>query len=110
MLADAHVPFRHERGSEEPAARPLHQADDVARPFSSYDRGPVWRLALEDYQGGSLADLLSDHADEVLSEAAPDAKREKIVEHLFRALTDINAEGSAVRRPQTLAELVAVTG
>ena len=38
----------------------------------------------------------------------PDA--EKIVEHLFRALTDINAEGSAVRRPQTLAELVAVTG
>ena len=28
-------------------------------------------------------------------------RREKIVEHLFRALTDINAEGkrSAVRRP-----------
>ena len=40
----------------------------------------------------------------------PDSERQKIVEHLFRALTDINAEGSAVRRPQTLAELVAVTG
>ena len=39
----------------------------------------------------------------------PIAHREKIVEHLFRALTDINAEGSAVRRPQTLAELMAVT-
>ena len=36
--------------------------------------------------------------------------RERIVEHLFRALTDINAEGNAVRRPQTLAELMALTG
>ena len=45
-----------------------------------------------------------------MAAAAPDARREKIVEHLFRALTDINAEGNAVRRPQTLAELVAVTG
>ena len=45
-----------------------------------------------------------------MAEAAPDEPREKIVEHLFRALTDINAEGHAIRRPQTLAELQAVTG
>ena len=41
---------------------------------------------------------------------APDPERQKIVENLFRALTDINAEGNAIRRPQTLAKLLAVTG
>jgi Novel STAND NTPase 1 len=45
-----------------------------------------------------------------MANVAPDPERQKIVEHLFRALTDINAEGSAIRRPQTLAELTAVTG
>ena len=45
-----------------------------------------------------------------MAQAAPDPERQKIVEHLFRALTDINAEGQAIRRPQTFAELVAVTG
>ena len=75
------------------------------------DDGPVWHLGLEDYRGaGGLATLLSDHADEVMAQAAPDPERRKIVEHLFRALTDINAEGQAIRRPQTFAELVAVTG
>ena len=39
-----------------------------------------------------------------------DRAAREIVEHLFRALTDINAEGHAVRRPQTLAELKALTG
>ena len=70
-----------------------------------------WRLGLEDYQDvGGLATLLSDHADEVMKKAAPDPERQTVVEHLFRALTDINAEGQAIRRPQTFAELVAVTG
>ena len=32
-LADASVPFRHETRSEEPAARPAHQADDAPLPF-----------------------------------------------------------------------------
>ena len=45
-----------------------------------------------------------------MAAAASDELREKIVEHLFRALTDINAEGHAVRRPQTFGELGAVTG
>jgi hypothetical protein len=109
-LADASVPFRHETGPEEPVARPAHQADDALPSSFSYGRGPLWRLSLENYQGGDLVTLLADHADEVMAAAAPDAKRQKIVEHLFRALTDINAEGSAVRRPQTFAELMAVTG
>jgi WD40 repeat protein len=75
-----------------------------------YEEGPAWRLGLEDYQGSGLTALLSDHADQVMAEAAPDARREKVVEHLFRGLTDINAEGNAVRRPQTMVQLVAVTG
>ena len=86
------------------------EIDEAPLPFRR-DDGPVWRLGLEDYQGaGGLAKLLSDHADEVLAQAAPDGERRKVVEHLFRALTDINAEGQAIRRPQTFAELVAVTG
>jgi WD40 repeat protein len=82
-----------------------------------HQTGPAWQLGLEVYRGaGGLAELLSKHADDVMAEACRDPepeeqnKREKIVEHLFRALTDINAEGNAVRRPQTLAELMAVTG
>ncbi len=86
------------------------EIDDAAVPYH-LKTGPAWRLDPEDYrEAGSLAMLLSDHADEVLADAAPDARRERIVEHLFRALTDNNAEGSAVRRPQTFAELMAVTG
>jgi WD40 repeat protein len=110
--AEAAVPFRHESGLED-ADAPVHLGvrDSVSRPSFSHHRGPAWRLGLEDYRGaGSLIDLLSSHADEVMAQAAPNARRKKIVEHLFRALTDINAEGSAVRRPQTLAELAAVTG
>ena len=110
VLEDAPVLFRHEAGSEEPVAHPADEAQEAAQPFSFRDRRPGWRLDLDDYRGGSLAVLLSAHADEVMAKAAPDPCRQKIVEHLFRALTDINAEGNAVRRPQTLAELVAVTG
>ena len=45
-----------------------------------------------------------------MATAASDPYRLKIVEHLFRALTDINAEGHAIRRPQTFGQLQAVTG
>ena len=95
---------------EEPVARPADEAQEAAQPFSFQGRRPGWRLDLDDYRSGSLAVLLSAHADEEMAAAATDPRRRKIVEHLFRALTDINAEGNAVRRPQTLAELVAVTG
>ncbi len=111
-FAEDAAPFRHESGPDDGVA-PLHlgASDVVQRPSYSHDRGPSWRLELEDYRdAGGLAELLSRHADDVMAEAAPDPRRQKIVEHLFRALTDINAEGSAVRRPQTLAKLMAVTG
>jgi hypothetical protein len=99
-------------GLAEAASHYVHQPFELAEaaaPFR-YEDGPAWRLGLEDYQAGALTTLMSDHADQVMAEAAPDTRGEKVVEHLFRALTDINAEGNAVRRPQTLARVVAVTG
>ena len=34
-----------------------------------------------------------------MASVAPDERRERIVEAVFRALTDVNSEGSAIRRP-----------
>ena len=59
-------------------------------------------------QAGSPAQALSDHADRVLAAAAPDEPRKATAEKLFRALTDINADGQAIRRPQSFRELLAV--
>jgi hypothetical protein len=76
-----------------------------------FQRSPKWRLGVEDYRcSGGLAALLSGHADEVMAMAAPDAERRGIVEHLFRALADINAEGQAIRRPQSFGDLMVTTG
>jgi hypothetical protein len=58
---------------------------------------------------GGLGCLLSKHADAVVDEAAPDPERRAAVERLFRALTDFNVEGKAIRRPQAFRELIAVT-
>jgi formylglycine-generating enzyme required for sulfatase activity/energy-coupling factor transporter ATP-binding protein EcfA2 len=58
---------------------------------------------------GGLASLLSHHADAIVEEAAPDPERRYAVERLFRALTDLNAEGHAIRRPQLFGDLVALT-
>ncbi len=98
-------------GLAEAASPYLHQPFGLAEAPATFrhEDGPAWRLGLEDYRGSDLAGLLSDHADQVMAKAAPDERCKKIVEHLFRALTDINAEGNAVRRPQTFAQLLAVT-
>lgn len=68
----------------------------------------TWRLELSDYPAGGLRGLLSDHADELVAGLAqvPDAAR--VVEEMFRALTEINADHQAIRRPQTLAQLIKV--
>ncbi|UGY16748.1 ATP-binding protein [Bradyrhizobium septentrionale] len=57
-----------------------------------------------------LASLLSKHADTVTAEAATSQVMKKAVERIFRALTELNAEGQAIRRPQKFRELVAVSG
>ena len=74
--------------------------------------GSQRRLGLDLYrrQEGGVAALLSDHANRVMAAAAPDPPQQTVVELLFRALTDINAEGQGTRRPQRFDRLVAVTG
>lgn len=68
-------------------------------------------LDLPDYEAkGPLGRLLSEHADLVADQAAGDESGQMIVRELFRALTDINPDGHAIRRPQTFAALRAVTG
>ena len=66
-------------------------------------------LDLPSYRG--LRETLSEHADEILAElikANPEA--EKLVEYLFRALTEIDAEGRAIRNPHRLHQLVEIAG
>lgn len=69
----------------------------------------TWRLEMADYPAGGLRRLLSDHADRLVTGLTqiPDAAR--IVEEMFRALTEVNADHQAIRRPQTLDALVKVT-
>jgi hypothetical protein len=61
-------------------------------------------------EAGGLAELLSGHADAVMASAAPDDRRARMVEAAFRALTEVNSEGSAIRRPLPFRKLCAVTG
>jgi TPR repeat protein len=61
-------------------------------------------------EAGGLAGLLSGHADKVMDAVAPDEARKRIVENVFRELTDVNAEGSAIRRPMRFDKLAAATG
>lgn len=79
--------------------------------------GP-WRLRRSTYRelAPGLGRLLSDSADRAQEEAeaalaasgAADCKR--LVEDLFRCLTDVTGDGQAIRRPQTLSELARATG
>jgi hypothetical protein len=61
-------------------------------------------------EAGGLDALLSNHADKVMASVASDGRRERVVEAMFRALTDVNAEGSAIRRPVAFQELCAIVG
>ncbi len=80
--------------------------------------GPVssgaWKIGVEDFPAkGGLSGMLSAHADVVakaVRRLIDPGSRERLVEELFRALTDVNADGQAIRRPQTLAQLAALTG
>lgn len=75
--------------------------------------GSNWRLELEHYQKkGSIVSLLSSHADSVQTQAEREylPSGSRVVEDLFRAITGMNADGHAIRRPCTLKTLIAVTG
>lgn len=72
------------------------------------------QLGIGDFpRAGGLAGLLSAHAQDIAASDRLSPKTgtpERLVEDVFRALTDINTDGKAVRRPQTLARLCEVTG
>ena len=74
-----------------------------------------WRLTVESYRSpGKLGQLLSDHADAVMARVEPpDPAVEggsRVTEDLFRALTEINADGQATRNPRKLKDLIAISG
>jgi hypothetical protein len=59
-----------------------------------------------------IARIVAAHAEQVLtSSLTPTGKEsERVVEYLFRALTTIDTEGRAIRRPQPFDRLCRVTG
>ena len=67
------------------------------------------RLTLDLYRRlGGWSLILSRHADEVMDSCGPE--RRTTVEGVFRAVTDIDAQGRAMRRPRRLSQLEAETG
>ena len=58
---------------------------------------------------GPLDRLVSDHADEVTTAIKNLGISEAVVEGFFRALTDVNVDGNAVRRPQQLRDIASIT-
>jgi hypothetical protein len=88
-------------------SRLRHEANPPEKTLHT-SASPQWRLDVDDYSAlGNLQQQLSSHADRVADSTGSPGRT---VEFLFRALTDINAEGQAVRRPQTFANLLAITG
>jgi hypothetical protein len=71
-------------------------------------RLPDTPLDLDDYEAiGALRDALSRHAEEAYQEAV-EAGDARIVEQVFKALTDTFLDPRGVRRPAALEELVAI--
>nr|WP_156177562.1 ATP-binding protein [Pseudomonas sp. CCOS 191] len=89
----------------------------VAYPFDctrqKIDGEALWKLDLQQYESkGKVSDLLSAHADLVQTQVEREylQRGSRTIEDLFRALTDINADGQAIRRPCKLSRLIEVTG
>ena len=59
---------------------------------------------------GPLDRLISQHADDIANSVLRPEVGGNVVEEIFRALTDVNADGNAIRRPQRVKELESVTG
>jgi hypothetical protein len=91
--------------------RTWHKRSGVAR-----KNGKPAALSLGTYGNiGGIELALSNHADELYGEllaAQPhrSAELSRVVEYMFRALTAVDLEKRAIRRPQRFADLVAMTG
>jgi len=71
-------------------------------------------LDLEDYESiGGMANALSTHADEILSEikvSAEDAERSALTtERLFKSLTEKGVDSRGIRRPTRISDLTRIT-
>lgn len=86
----------------------------LMRLYQRTERDPAgrWRLGVTDFPAaGGLAGLLSAHADEVMAQVqAVAGTPPRLVEDLFRALSEINAEGHAIRRRRRLDQLALMSG
>lgn len=73
------------------------------------DHEPAEPLDLRHYEAiGTMKEALSRHAEEALGEL--DEQGRSLAETLFRALTELGADGKGTRRPVRLAEVCALTG
>jgi tetratricopeptide (TPR) repeat protein len=69
---------------------------------------PGQAMDIADYEAvGTLREAMSIHAEEAYQEAGSPAKR-RIVEHMFKALTDTFTDPRGVRRPTSVQELAAI--
>jgi hypothetical protein len=59
---------------------------------------------------GPLTRILDEHADEIARKAESGNDDLPLTSGIFRALSDLNDAGQPIRRPQTIKELIAVTG
>ncbi len=72
------------------------------------DSGHEGEIDLADYERiGSLGYALSRHADEAYEQAGSDEKK-RLVEKVFRALTDTFTDPRGTRRPTTVAHLASI--
>ena len=85
-------------------------AADAVAPETGTVQGPARRLSLDHYRNiGGFADALSRHADEILKDV-PGPMLQLAVEQIFRALSELDKEGRAIRRALRFQQLVAETG
>jgi len=69
---------------------------------------PGQAMDIADYEAvGTLREAMSIHAEEAYQEADSQAKR-RIVEHMFKALTDTFTDQRGIRRPTSVQELAAI--
>lgn len=88
----------------------LMRASDHAR--KRYAPDEPWVVTSDDLEAiGGAERALSQHADEVFAAATRgDSRLEEAVEWIFRALTDLDADRRAIRRPCRFKELAPVSG
>src|SRR5262249_4273882 len=78
----------------------------LSQPF--FDAKKPWRLSIAVYEPtGGLSKSLADHAVKVIRDEHLPVDT---VEQLFRALTDINSDAVAIRRPCKLGDIIKITG